>query len=192
MHNISVLWSPQGNQMVHCWNADIDLIWYIWSVTKPFLLSWILRTIEGRMTQVLTAKLFGRGSGRFPPDIFSSLQFLSRRLRSPSLFSKMCAIQLFSSCSLWKLALTTPAGRIQLDRVGGEAAVGNHLLAKGADGTNTSKMFVQQKSKKSFWPADRQTQEPEKLAVSWSISACRLDANTWQPGSQRATWSAKS
>lgn len=36
-----------------------------------------------------------------------------------------------------------PAGRIQLDGVGGEAAVGNHLLAEGTDGTNTGKMFAQ-------------------------------------------------
>lgn len=30
-----------------------------------------------------------------------------------------------------------------MDGVGGEAAVGNHLLAEGTDGTNTGKMFAQ-------------------------------------------------
>lgn len=59
-----------------------------------------------------------------------------------------------------------PAERIQLDRVGGEAAVGNHLMAEGTDGTNTSKMFVQQQYKKSFRVSDKQTQKPEKHAVS--------------------------
>ncbi|CAB1453377.1 unnamed protein product [Pleuronectes platessa] len=48
-----------------------------------------------------------------------------------------------------KPALTVPAQGLQLDGVGGEPAVGNHLLAKGTDGTNTGKMFVQQQSKKS-------------------------------------------
>lgn len=47
----------------------------------------------------------------------------------------MCAIQLLSSCSLLKLALAVAAEGIQLDSVGGEAAVGNLLLAKGTDGT---------------------------------------------------------
>ncbi len=172
MHNISVLWNPQGNQTVHRRNVDTDLIWYIWSVTKPFLLCWILRTIKERMTQVLTAKLVEERKQAF----FSSLQFPSLRLSSLSLCSIMCAIQLLSSCSLWKLALTMPAEGIQLDRVGGEAAVGNHLLAKDTDGTNTGKMLVQQQPKKSFWQADRQTQKPEKPTASWGITACRFDA----------------
>lgn len=47
-----------------------------------------------------------------------------------------------------------PAGRIQLDGVGGEAAVGNHLLAEGTDGTNTGKMFAQAAIQEgSFWQA---------------------------------------
>lgn len=148
MHNISVLWSPQDNRMVDRWDADIDLIWYIWSVTKPFSLSWILRTLEERATQVLKAKLFGRWSRLVSAHIFSSLPFLSLTLRSLLLCSKMCAIQLFSARSLWKLALTMPTGRLQLDRVGGEAAVGNHLLAEGTDGTNSVKMLVQQQCKR--------------------------------------------
>lgn len=71
MHNISALWSPQDNRMVDRWNADIDLIWYIWSVTKPFLLSWILRTMEEMVTQVLKAKLFGRSSRLVSAHTFS-------------------------------------------------------------------------------------------------------------------------
>lgn len=102
------------------------------------------------MTQVLTAKLAGKGSRHFFPHIFPSLQFPSPRLSSLPLQSIMCALQLLSSCSLSKLSLTMPAEGIQLDRVGGEAAFGNHLLAKGTDGTNITKMFMQQQSKKSF------------------------------------------
>lgn len=106
-----------------CWNADIDLIWCMWSVTKPFLLSWILRTIDERMTWVFTAKLFRRGNGRPSPHH----SFLSLRLGSlPPLDSVMCAIQLLPFCSLWK------AGRVRLDGAGGEAAIADHLLARGA------------------------------------------------------------
>lgn len=102
------------------------------------------------MTQLLTAKQAGKEASIFPLHIFSSLQFPSLRRSSLSFYSIMSAIQLLSSCSLSELALTVPAQGIQLDRVGGEAAVGNHLLAKGTDGTNTSKMFVQQQFQEVF------------------------------------------
>lgn len=189
MHNISVFWSPQGNQIVHRWNVDTDLIWYISSVTKPFLLCWILKTLKERMTRVLTASL-EKETVSFR-HIFSPYCSLYRWGSAVSLLlHNVChpAVVIFS---LSKLAPTMPAKGIQLDRVGGESAVGNHLLAKGTDGTNISKMFMQQRSKKSFWQADKQIQKPEKPTGSWGSTASRFDAESWQPGSKWATWGAK-
>lgn len=115
------------------------------------------------LTQVLKAKPFGRWSSLVSAHIFSSPPFLSATLRSLLPRSKMCAIQLFPARSLWKPALTAPTGRLQLDRVGGEAAVGNHLLAEGTDGANSVKMLVQQRSKR---------QKPEELPLSWHTAPC--------------------
>lgn len=96
MHNISVLWSLQGNQTAHRWNVDIDLIWYFSSVTKPFLLSWILRTIKERMTQVLTAKLVGRGNRRFfSPRVFLLIAVSLAETQQPFPFTPWCVL---SSC----------------------------------------------------------------------------------------------
>ena len=188
MHNISVLWSPQGNQIVHRRNVDTDLIWYIWSVTKPFLLCWMLRSIKAGMTQLLTAKLAGEEADIFLGIFSPRCSF--HRWDSAASPSVMCAIQLLSSRSLLKPALTVPAQGLQLDGVGGEPAVGNHLLAKGTDGTDTSKMFVQQQSKKSSWQADRQKhrnlRSPQRAeGLPRADLGCRNPGN---PGGERESY----
>lgn len=122
-----------------CWNADIDLIWCMWSVTKPFLLSWILRTIDERMTWVFTAKLFSRGNGRPSPDTLSSSQFSVTETRQPSSprLRDVChpAVAILLPLKSWPR--TMAAGRVRLDGAGGEAAIADHLLARGGtDGTD--------------------------------------------------------
>lgn len=77
------------------------------------------------MTRVLTAELSVRGKGCF-------FSLLNRLLSSSRLCCDMCSLAVAIP-----LDLTTPAETTQSGRVGGEAAVGNHLLAKGTDGPNT-------------------------------------------------------
>lgn len=158
-----VLWGPQGNHIVHRWNVDTDLIWYMWSVTKPFLLSWILRTIKERMTQLLTAKLAKKEAGIFVP-VFSPLCTFHRWDSAAFSLTLQCVL---SSCYHLAPSWSWPwpwqqresnwtvwEARLRL-------VISCWLKAQMAQ--KCSKMFMQ----KSFWQVNGQKQKLQKATESW-------------------------
>lgn len=82
-----------------------------------------------------------------PPDrCYDCIPF-----KTQSLYPLSCCHAAPSQIWVW------PCQRRESDWAEWEVRIGNHLLAKGTDGTNTSKMFMQQQSKKSSLQADSQT-----------------------------------
>lgn len=164
-----------------CWNADTDLIWYMWSVTKPFLLSWILRTIDERMTWVFTAKLFRRGNGPPSPHQFSVTE--TRQPSSPRL-RDVCHPAVAILFPLKSCPRTMAARRVRLDGAGGEAAIADHLLARGAQMAQTSQF------ERSFWLADGQDEETWETP-RWKGREVSLHADWMQkPEGRWAAWVA--